>query len=115
FQRQEKSNVGKFLPGDTHTSLKLQTEFSHVSSDLCLLPIYILSYRYRDKVYRYLLNGQTGKMTGDKPLSPIRIALFVAAILLAVLLVFAIIMAVQSSKSNFQIPTTPEMPAEAPP
>lgn len=115
FQRQEQANVGKFLPGDTHTSVKLQTEFSHVSSDLCLLPTYILSYRYRDRVYRYLLNGQTGKMAGDKPLSAVRIAVFVAAVLLLILLVAAAIIAVQSPRSKVQNLPTPEMPAEAPP
>jgi len=61
FQRQEQSNVAKFLPGDTHRNLAVVTEFSQVNSDLCLMPVYILSYRYRDKVYRFLLNGQTGK------------------------------------------------------
>ncbi|HEY2415752.1 MAG TPA: zinc ribbon domain-containing protein [Pirellulaceae bacterium] len=115
FQRQEQANIGKFLPGDTHSGVKLQTEFSHVSSDLCLLPIYILSYRYRDKVYRYLLNGQTGKMFGDKPLSATRIALFVSAIVLIILLAAAAIVAVQSQRSKVQSLPTPEMPAEAPP
>jgi DNA-directed RNA polymerase subunit RPC12/RpoP len=115
FQRQEHVNIGKFLPGDTHNGVKLHTEFSHVNSDLCLLPIYILSYRYRDKIYRYLLNGQTGKMAGDKPLSAKRIALFVAAIVLFILLIGIAILAVQSSTSKIQFPSTPEMPAEAPP
>jgi hypothetical protein len=41
------------------------------------------------------------------------LALFVAAVILAMLLVFAIVVAVKGSKSNSQIPTTPEMPAEA--
>jgi hypothetical protein len=115
FQQQEQSNIGQFLPGDTHSGLQSQTEFSHVNSDLCLLPIYILSYRYRDKIYRYLLNGQTGKMAGDKPLSAKRIALFIAAIALSILLTSVAVLAIQSSGSKTQFPTTPEMPAEAPP
>src|SRR4029079_7379810 len=114
FQRQEQANVVKFMPGDTHSGLKVQTEFGQVSSDLCLLPIYILSYRYRDKIYRYLLNGQTGKMDGDKPLSATRIALFVMALLLAGLLIMAIIAAVKSPNSKFQNIPPPELPAEAP-
>ena len=65
----------------------MATEFSHVSSDLCLLPVYILSYRYRDKVYRFLLNGQTGKMAGDKPLSGTRIAMVVAAALFLIVVI----------------------------
>jgi hypothetical protein len=115
FQRQEQANVSTFLPGDTHSGVKVQTEFSHVSSDLCLLPIYILSYRYRDNVYRYLLNGQTGKMAGDKPLSPTRIALFIAAIVLFIFLMWGAVLVVQGLKFKVQTPATPEMPTEEPP
>ena len=93
FQRQEQQNVAAFLPGDTHRALAVETQFSNVNSDLCLLPIYILSYRYQDKLYRFLLNGQTGKMAGDKPVSGARIAIAVA-IGLAALLVIAMIAAI---------------------
>ncbi|HEX5104461.1 MAG TPA: hypothetical protein VFV87_11650, partial [Pirellulaceae bacterium] len=91
FQRQENANVARFLPGDTHSSLEVQTQFSQVNSDLCLLPIYILSYRYKEKVYRYLLNGQTGKMDGDKPVSGQRIGIAVGVALAIVLLIVLII------------------------
>lgn len=33
-----------------------------------LLPVYILNTRYKDKVYTYALNGQTGKFVGDLPI-----------------------------------------------
>jgi hypothetical protein len=87
FLRQENANIARFLPGDTHRGLAAETEFSHISSDLCLLPIYILSYRYHDKLYRFLLNGQTGKMAGDKPVSKQRIAIAVGLGIAIVLLV----------------------------
>jgi hypothetical protein len=90
FQRQEQRNIGSFLPGDTSSGLAVETRFSNVTSDLCLLPIYILSYRYKDKLYRFLLNGQTGKLAGDKPVSGTRIGIAVA-IGLAVLLVIVLI------------------------
>lgn len=73
FYRREQSNVGSFQPGDTHRDLRVSTRFSRISSDLCLLPVYVLSYRYQDKVYRFLVNGQTGKIAGDKPISHKRI------------------------------------------
>jgi hypothetical protein len=80
--------VAAFLPGDTQRGLSLQTRFSHVNSDLCLLPVYVLSYRYRDRVYRFLLNGQTGKCDGDKPVSAGRItAVVVGGLILLLLLV----------------------------
>jgi hypothetical protein len=84
FYRREQSNVSAFLPGDTSRNLHVSTNFSHVNSDLCLLPVYLLSYRYRDKLYRFMVNGQTGKVAGDKPLSWRRIAAF-AGVLTAIL------------------------------
>jgi DNA-directed RNA polymerase subunit RPC12/RpoP len=76
---QEDADIGQFLPGDTHRSMQVQTRFSDVNSDLILLPMYVLSYRYGDKLYRFMLNGQTGKVAGEKPVSPWRIGLAVAA------------------------------------
>ena len=73
FSRREQANVGQFQPGDTHRDLRVTTQFSRVSSDLCLLPVYVLSYRYQEKIYRFLVNGQTGKVAGDKPISHKRI------------------------------------------
>lgn len=77
FHRREQQAVAAHLPGDTHRRLQTATEFRDVNSDLILLPVYLLSYRYRNKVYRFLLNGQTGKLAGDKPLSAARIAVAV--------------------------------------
>jgi hypothetical protein len=94
FQRREQGNIGSFLPGDTYSGLAVQTEFSQVSSDLCLLPVYILSYRYQDKVYRFLMNGQTGKIAGDKPVSMGRIAIVVGIgiAILVIVVVMAMIL-----------------------
>jgi Zn finger protein HypA/HybF involved in hydrogenase expression len=87
FYRREKQNIAAFLPGDTHSNVEASTTFSHVNSDLILLPVYLLTYRYQDKLYRFLLNGQTGKMEGDKPVSWGRIgtAIGVCAALIALL------------------------------
>lgn len=90
FLDQERRNIAEFLPGDTHRGLEVSTHFSQTSSDLCLLPVYILSYRYRDKLYRFLVNGQTGRYAGDKPVSWQRIWMAIGAgvaILLILLLV----------------------------
>jgi hypothetical protein len=78
FRHMEADAVAAFLPGDTHSDLRVETEFSDVGSDLVLLPVYVLSYRYRGKLYRFVLNGQTGKATGEKPVSGWRIGIAVA-------------------------------------
>jgi len=79
FHRREQQNVAAHLPGDTYNDLRVDTQFSDTNSDLILLPIYLLSYRYRDKLYRFMVNGQTGRVAGNKPLSKLRIGLAVAA------------------------------------
>ena len=34
-----------------------------------LLPVYIINCKYGGKDYRYAINGQTGKMVGELPIS----------------------------------------------
>ena len=79
FRSRENHAIAAFLPGDNHRQLQVATEFDHINSDLILLPVYVLSYRYGETVYRFMINGQTGKCAGDKPTSSKRIAAAVAA------------------------------------
>lgn len=45
-----------------------------------LVPVWIGAYRYGDKVYRVLLNGQTGQLHGDAPISWWRVAFAIVAV-----------------------------------
>ena len=91
YQQQERSNIAGFLPGDTYSNLRISSRFSQVSSDLCLLPYYLLTYTYQKKKYRFVMNGQTGRIWGTKPISGTRIGVAIGFVLLAiVLIVFAI-------------------------
>ncbi len=69
FSRQERAAVADFLPGDTSKGLALETQFGDINSDLVLLPVYLLSYRYGEKLFRIAINGQTGRIAGGKPIS----------------------------------------------
>lgn len=46
---------------------KENVSFSHGKVRYALLPVWMLSMRYEDKVYRYAVNGQTGKVVGEYP------------------------------------------------
>jgi len=95
FLRRERAAVAAFMPGDTHRGLRVSTNFSNATSDLCLLPVYLLSYRHQDKLYRFIVNGQTGKVAGDKPWSWKRIwtAVGIGVGVLAVIVVIILILA----------------------
>lgn len=82
FLRREQNAVARFLPGDEHSDLRVETRLTPHDSDLILLPVHILTYRYKDKLYRFIVNGQTGKLIGEKPISAPRIAAAIGAVLL---------------------------------
>lgn len=96
FAGQEQRNIAAFLPGDTHQGLSVSTSFSDETSDLCLLPVYVMNYKYKDQSYRFVVNGQTGHINGKKPYSSTRIAIAIIAGVLGVLLLlgmFAVVAA----------------------
>lgn len=68
------------VPGDTHRSLQVQNQFSGETFKHVLLPLWIASYRYGDKPYQFLVNGQTGEVKGEAPYSWVKIILFIALI-----------------------------------
>jgi hypothetical protein len=94
FRRREQAAIGAFLPGDTHASLQVETTFANINSDLILLPIYLRSYQYKGKLYRTLINGQTGKISGEKPVSARRILAAVGLVLLVAAIVYALVVLV---------------------
>lgn len=67
-------------------SLVVTTEFHNITYKYLLLPVWISNFKYKDKVYQFMVNGQTGKVAGRTPLS-------IPKIILATLGVIAIIAA----------------------
>jgi hypothetical protein len=93
FREQEGERIQAFLPGDTQRNLDWTTRFSEVSDDFVLLPFWIGAYNYQGKVFRFVVNAQTGTATGTRPKSPWKIG---AAVFLAVLAAFLIFLLVRS-------------------
>lgn len=46
-----------------------------------LLPLWFSSFKYKEKTYGYMINGQTGKVDGNSPLSPWKVTALVLAII----------------------------------
>lgn len=69
------------VPGDTCSGLNVWPEYSEETSELVLLPIWKVSYSYRGKPFEAVVNGATGKITGETPTS-IRKTLFAILVLL---------------------------------
>jgi hypothetical protein len=87
----EMQAVSPHIPG-RNRNLKVNTRITDLHSRPMLLPVWIMAYRYRDEVFRFLCNGQTGRSTGRAPVSWRKIAAAVA-IAIAVVLLFLLIVA----------------------
>ncbi len=62
-------DVQNDIGGDEQRILSTKTQHDGVSFKHLLLPIWISSYRWKDKVYRFLINGRTGEVQGERPWS----------------------------------------------
>lgn len=86
------------IGGDTHRGLNVSNNFTAVTFKHILLPVWIAAYRYNDKVYRFLVNGQTGEVVGKAPYSFWKIFFLVVAILTVVGIIAAIVYANQEEE-----------------
>lgn len=67
------------IGGDRQRIHSIDTEVSEVTFKHILLPVWLAAYRYRDRSYRVLVNGRSGKVSGERPWSVWKIALAVLA------------------------------------
>jgi Zn finger protein HypA/HybF involved in hydrogenase expression len=72
-----KHDVVSSLPGDTYRSYSQRVSFSDVTFKHLLLPVYMMSYVYKEKMYNVMVNGQTGEVQGQSPVSAIKVILLV--------------------------------------
>lgn len=73
---------------DGIVKLNMNTAYSNYVYEYEILPIYFLKYKYGKKEYLCYMNGQSGKVGGKFPVSPIKVT-FVS--ILAVLFVLLLI------------------------
>jgi hypothetical protein len=75
------------VPGDTHRNLQIHPAFSGQTFKHILAPVWLLTYNFGAKPYQVVVNGYTGKIAGEYPKSPWKIALVVVLVIIAVLVV----------------------------
>jgi len=82
------SSVCRDIGGDHQRIHSLNTVYNNITFKHILLPIWISAYLFKDKVYRFMINGCTGEVQGERPYSAIKIAL---AVLLAAVVIIGIL------------------------
>lgn len=81
IQSQLRSDIREYVRyqwnADRADSVRFSTLYSNITYKYLLVPVWISSFKYKEKVYQFVVNGQTGKVSGDSPVSAWRVLLAV--------------------------------------
>jgi predicted RNA-binding Zn-ribbon protein involved in translation (DUF1610 family) len=83
MQGEIESTIRRDIGGDHQRIHSTKSEYNNLTFKHILLPIWINAYRYQNKAYRFVVNGRTGEVQGERPWSVVKIALAVAGVLVA--------------------------------
>ena len=75
--------VRRDIGGDEQRIHRHRTAWTNLSYKHVLLPAWVGAFRYGDRVYRVVVNARTGEVQGERPWSPWKIGLAVAAAAIA--------------------------------
>ena len=77
------------VPGDTQRNLQIESRWTGQTFKHILTPVWLLTYHYGAKSFQVIINGYTGKISGEYPKSWVKIALAAIAALVVVIVVMS--------------------------
>ena len=67
-------------------NIHIQTVHRNVTYKYLLLPVWISSFQYNGKIYHFMVNGQTGRVSGQTPVSAAKAAITVIAVIVILII-----------------------------
>ena len=67
--------IRRDIGGDEQRISSKKSQYANITFKHLLLPIWISSYRFKEKIYQFLVNGRTGEVQGERPWDWLKIAL----------------------------------------
>ena len=74
-----REDIRRDIGGDQQRINTADTRYGNITFKHILLPFWIAGFRFRGKVYQFIVNGRTGEVQGDRPYSAVKIAAAVLA------------------------------------
>ncbi len=93
----------QYVPGRSR-NMKVNVRIEGLSSEAVLFPVWIMAYTYQDRVFRFLLNGQTGKAVGEAPTSYKKILVVIGVVILAIVLLLGMLGALGAAVGSRDVP-----------
>ena len=78
-------DVRRDIGGDEQSISSVDTDYSDETFKHVLLPVWMAAYKYNGKSYRFLVNGQSGEVQGERPWSIWKIGFAVLVVVVIVL------------------------------
>ena len=75
--------VSADIGGDAQQIQSVKTAYDAITFKHLLMPVWISAYKYRGKLYRFLVNARTREIQGERPWSTIKIVLAVLGAIFA--------------------------------
>jgi len=72
------------IGGDQQRISRMETKYNNTTYKNVLFPIWTAEFKWNNKMYNYAINGQTGKVTGERPYSWVKIITLILTIMLIV-------------------------------
>jgi hypothetical protein len=80
------------VPGDTHRNLNVNTQYSARTFKHILVPLWIVTYTFGAASFQTIVNGYTGTVAGDRPISWIKVFFYIVLpIMIAAMVVFYVL------------------------
>ena len=76
------NDVRQDIGGDVQRVDNIDSDYDAETFKHILLPVWMAAYKYGGKSYRFLVNGQTGEVQGERPWSVWKITFAVLAALI---------------------------------
>lgn len=83
-----RATIRRDIGGDHQRIHSVNTTYKNITFKHILLPIWLSAYRYKNKVFRFMVNGRTGEVQGERPYSWIKITLAVLAFIALACIIF---------------------------
>ena len=75
------------IPGDTYQNLRFSPQWSGRTFKHVLVPVYVMTYVYGRTPYQVVVNASNGRMGGTYPVSWVKVALIILAVLIVLMIV----------------------------
>lgn len=88
IKRNITSEIGRSTGQYTNTQfIKRDLSLNQTKIHYSFFPVWILTYKYNDKIYQFTMNAQTGKLHGKLPIDKSKVMLFLGLVTLIIFIV----------------------------